>query len=202
MKLIDILVRELPKRGCWPVGVDNITQYKCGGLCFNSSDGCCIDACPDISLEPHEDGFPDWAYGVKVTREQYEAALASSNTEWNGEGLPPVGCECEFQAEDGSWGVGTVLYVGRMRVFWLCHEDGFEYNADIEPREFRPIRSEADKKKEEVLSQIANAIIGAQIANAIIGDVPDTGMATAAMYAERIYGAIKSGKFTGVKLED
>ncbi|MDO2432930.1 hypothetical protein Q2V57_15320 [Enterobacter bugandensis] len=42
-----------------------------------------------------------------------------------------------------------------------------------------------DKKRCDAISQISNAIIG---------DVPDTGMATAAMYAERIYDAIKSGK--------
>lgn len=42
-----------------------------------------------------------------------------------------------------------------------------------------------DKKRNDAISQISNAIIG---------DVPDTGMATASMYAERVYDAIKSGK--------
>ncbi len=30
----------------------------------------------------------------KVVMMDYEAALAARKTEWNGEGLPPVGCRC------------------------------------------------------------------------------------------------------------
>ncbi|HGH4643597.1 TPA: hypothetical protein ACJIWE_000722 [Enterobacter roggenkampii] len=70
--------------------------------------------------------------------------------EWDGEGLPPVGCECEFKANDGSWGIGTVLCVGKNRIFWLCHEDGDEYTSEVNPQEFRPVRSEANKKRDEV----------------------------------------------------
>lgn len=171
MKLIDILVRELPKRGCWPVGVDNITQYKCGGLCFNSFDGCCIDACPDISLEPHEDGFPDWAYGVKVTREQYEAALASSKPEWDGEGLPPVGCECElsntveFYTHSGStdFDEGTAVIVGGTVNFGLgdfvaVKVKGTNCITDINPCFLRPIRSEADKKRDAAIEELVRLI--------------------------------------------
>lgn len=107
--------------------------------------------------------------------------------EWDGEGLPPVGFECMVRGEIGDDGwyeckvIAHTFFDGyNCAVFQTestvsCSSEGY----------FRPIRSEADKKKEAVLSQIANAIIG---------DVPDTGMATAAMYAERIYGAIKSGK--------
>ena len=69
------------------------------------------------------------------------AAIAAGKPEWNGEGLPPVGCECEFKANDGGWGIGTVICVGKSRIFWLCHEDGDEYTSEVNPQEFRPIRS-------------------------------------------------------------
>lgn len=178
MKLIDILVQELPKRGGWPDGIEGIWQDY-DGLIRPGEFGWNHDQIAEDHRRKHEDAH------VKINRKQYEAALAASKPEWDGEGFPPVGCECEFKDNDGGWGIGTVLCVGKNRIFWLCHEDGDEYTSEVNPQEFRPISSEADKKKEAVLSQIANAIIG---------DVPDTGMATAAMYAERIYDAIKSGK--------
>lgn len=86
------------------------------------------------------------------------AAIAAGKPEWNGEGLPPVGCECEFKANDGGWGIGTVLCVGKSRIFWLCHEDGDEYTSEVNPQEFRPIRSEADKKRDEVTQSILDIL--------------------------------------------
>lgn len=102
---------------------------------------------------------------------------SASTPEWDGEGLPPVGCECEFKANDGGWGIGTVLCVGKNRIFWLCHEDGDEYTSEVNPREFRPIRSEADKKKERVVDEIMSWIHYAGRTE-----------------VELIYDAIKSGK--------
>ncbi|WP_313327682.1 hypothetical protein [Enterobacter oligotrophicus] len=185
MKLIEILVHELPKRGGWPDDAEYCWQdwdkeIRPGSKGF----GFYINELAENNRSKGEEN-PVPGDDNCVTREQYEAALAAIKTEWDGEGLPPVGVECEFKANDGSWGIGTVLCVGKNRIFWLCHEDGDEYTSEVSPREFRPIRSEAGKKKEALLSQIASAIIG---------DVPDTGIATAAMYAERIYDAIKSGK--------
>lgn len=129
----------------------NVVGWSVPGV-KNSTDGNgCLMQFNPIDLKEN------WSECI-VTREQYEAALAASKKEWDGECLPPVGCDCEFQAEDGSWGVGTVLCVGNLRVFWLCHEDGMEYNAEIEPREFRPIRSEADKKRDEAIESITSLI--------------------------------------------
>lgn len=157
MKLIDVLVRELPKYGGWPVGVGDIEMLSDGTIYFDG------DEAPDsFKLTQCEDGWSRLKsardYSNAVTREQYEAALAASKTEWDGYGLPPVGVECEFKANDGSWGIGTVLCVGKNRIFWLCHEDGDEYTSEVSPREFRPIRSEADKKKEDVEKSIADAL--------------------------------------------
>lgn len=106
--------------------------------------------------------------------------------EWDGEGLPPVGCECEFKANDGGWGIGTVLCVGKNRIFWLCHEDGDEYTSEVNPQEFRPIRSEADKKKYATIEEMLSTFFGAP-------PVEEPNEIDRVAMAE-LYDAIKSGK--------
>lgn len=105
MKLVDILVEELPKRGGWPEGVVAITQDSDKAINnYKTADG----------LETNEHGT--WRYSSAwegysllasdspclasdydtaiITREQYEAALAAKNDgwiEWGG-GECPVPC--------------------------------------------------------------------------------------------------------------
>lgn len=112
---------------------------------------------------------------------------------WDGVGLPTVGYECEFNAEDGSWGSGTVLFVGEKRIFWRCHEDNMEYNCEISPPEFRPIRSEADKKRHKAASSIQELFDS-------YGD--DAGNEELSRFGERLIEKIAAGKIPGVKLED
>lgn len=82
MKLIDLLVKELPKRGGWPEGALNATQDKDGEVCFSAG------AVPEFGYAAWAGG--DWCgnefYTIRasdyataiVTREQYEASLAAS----------------------------------------------------------------------------------------------------------------------------
>ena len=108
---------------------------------------------------------------------------------WDGVGLPPVGCEVEFKASDGSWGAGTVLFVGEKRIFWRCHEDNMEYNCEISPPEFRPIRSEADKNRDAFVNYLHC----------------DESLGMHRLFkstAEALYNLIAAGKIPGVKLED
>ncbi|ELY4440302.1 hypothetical protein SMZ43_003984 [Cronobacter dublinensis] len=97
-----------------------------------------------------------------VTSEQYEAAIAAAQQPvWDGTGLPPVGCECEalYDSEDETW----------FRVKILCRDGGcvigrfiegdkknhlFQYTSE---RSFRPIRSEADKKRAAGVTALAKA---------------------------------------------
>ena len=55
------------------------------------------------------------------------------------------------------------------------------------------IKKEREKKKKE------RAITS--LRNAICGEVPDTGMATAEMYATRAYEAIAAGNIPGIRIE-
>lgn len=152
MTLLELLVQELPKRGGWPDGAIKMSQDYDGEVwCWRGHDYGKVNSFDRLVeiADNHRKQGKDEDSGCFVTRKQYEAALAASKPEWDGEGLPPVGCECEFKADDGSWGVGAVLCVGKSRIFWLCHEDGDEYTSDINPKEFRPIRSEEDKKRDD-----------------------------------------------------
>ncbi len=82
MKLIDLLVKELPKRGGWPDGALNATQDKDGQVCFSAG------AVPEFGYVAWEGGdwlgnefyatrASDYAYAI-ITCEQYESALAAS----------------------------------------------------------------------------------------------------------------------------
>ena len=72
MKLIDILVQELPKRGGWPDDVNFVEQSN-GGMLFDV-----VDMSKDYLFRMHEFEIADDWYTSTITREQYEAALAGS----------------------------------------------------------------------------------------------------------------------------
>ena len=92
MKLKELLVQELPKRGGWPKDAEfaHFNGVQIGFYMVNRATF-----------------YPPWTIGLsvstcedKVTRTQYEAALAvSQKVEWDGEELPPVGCECLTHAK-------------------------------------------------------------------------------------------------------
>lgn len=78
--------------------------------------------------------------------------------EWNGEGLPPVGCRVEVKADDfeGGWLVIDVVYVHNGEVVGIVQSENEYLNDRLEKfsagynrAEFRPVRSEADKKRDE-----------------------------------------------------
>lgn len=75
MKLIDLLVKELPKLGGWPENVTYIGQDYDRELMFygrgNVASGIIID---ELAIDHRKSG----EIGVKITREQYESALAAS----------------------------------------------------------------------------------------------------------------------------
>ncbi len=203
MKLIDILVRDISKHGGWPHGVDNITQYSTGELCFNSIGGGCIESCTGIFLEPHEDGYPDWAFGTKVTREQYEAALAASKPEWDGEGLPPVGCRVEVKADDfeGGWLVIDVVYVHNGEVVGIVQSENEYLNDRLEKfsagynrAEFRPIRPEEDRRRDasiQEMIELIDSLVGER-ANPVHGKKS---------VAEKFYDAIAAGKIPHICID-
>ncbi|UAW58715.1 hypothetical protein ASO78B_011 [Escherichia phage vB_EcoS_ASO78B] len=207
MKLIDLLVKELPKRGGWPHNALSITQDDDGSLCVWDTNN------------PHYDGF-SWKHhtgnslvhywhGIEdiplscdhresiVTYWQYKAALAASQKPtWNGEGVPQVGCECEYSLNAGKtwWKCKIDYIVGTQGVVMLCDTfEGVQYvkfSSYGGTLKFRPIRTEADKKRERICDAIYGALTKAERQHNRSDE------------AEAVYDAIAAGKIPGVKLDD
>lgn len=201
MKLIDLLVKELPKRGGWPHNALSITQDDDGSLCVWDTN------------DPHHDGF-SWKHhtgnsllyywhGINavplscdhresiVTYWQYKAALAESQKPaWNGEGLPPVGVECESkQFAQIDWREFKVVAVENGHVFGFWH-DNVGACLDSTHWMFRPLRTESERKHEAALESICAVL------EMVAQDYKREDE------AKLIYEAIAAGKITGVKLDD
>lgn len=209
MKLIDLLVQELPKRGGWPDGAEIAVQDADSQICFSShsdvyankeqTDWYGGDWGDGDWSNPFIDTIADDRYECIVTRDQYESALAASQKPaWNGEGLPPVGCECEYLDNNGKWYPVTIKYASDQLVVIsgvtkiLGVEQGTEIAKDIiiDKPQFRPLRTEAERKHEAVLESICAVL------EMVAQDYKREDE------AKLIYEAIAAGKIPGVKLED
>lgn len=194
MKLIDLLVQELPKRGGWPDGAEYARVTGFGGekilvdfifpAAYNKlSYSIGIIACHLI------DAVADVDYHM-IRRDLYESALAASQKPaWDGEGLPPVGCECEVSVDGGrSW--CTYRAINEKNGFRLIEignlTEEFQNNNWI----FRPLRTEAERKHEAVLESICAVL------EMVTQDYKREDE------AKLIYEAIAAGKIPGVKLDD
>lgn len=216
MKLIDLLVRDLPKRGGWPEGCVEISQDTDGSVCIWKAHG----ARSDSGFWGHHSGVGLLQYwsGIHamsasedagesiITREQYEAVLAESKMQWDGEGFPPVGCECEYKdTGTGEWmpveikysSSQIVVFSGRIRF----RESAVEISKDvvIDNPQFRPIRSEADKKRAKGV--IALSRVDPNVVPFEYGDRLTNGSLIGSSWYE-LYDAIAAGKVDGIKLED
>ncbi|HHL0251476.1 TPA: hypothetical protein ACQZPM_005114 [Klebsiella pneumoniae] len=105
---------------------------------------------------------------------------------WDGEGKPTIGTKCEHHSGD-QWEVVTIAGIHENLVtgftdYWMVKEDGSSYTVG-NPYRFRPVRSEADKKRDEAVKAIML-----------------TGWCQSA--AEEVYDLVAAGKVPGIKLED
>lgn len=194
MKLIDLLVQELPKRGGRPDGA-----VEAGFLCSNTTlyfidaNGDCLSEwCIEMDSEVEDND-------IEISKDQYESALAASQKPaWNGEGLPPVGCECEYRDNNGEWYPVTIKYASDQLVVIyritkiLGVEQGTEIAKDIiiDKPQFRPLRTESERKHEAVLESICAVL------EMVAQDYKREGE------VKLIYEAIAAGKIPGVKLDD
>lgn len=210
MKLIDLLVKELPKRGGWPNGANYAVQDADGTVKFaktltylhylagewrsneNGHDWIHRD-------KPFEGNFvTEWTaddnHSAVISMARYECEISKKETgkqsadEWNGEGLPPVGCECEYISNGTSWGKVKVIGLDGEKI--VIRPSGEIYYA-ITPSNkdvFIPFRTEEEKKRDIVVGAIKELFKH--------GDDPRIDDATL------IFNAIAAGKIPGVKLDD
>lgn len=260
MKLIDILVEELPKRGGWPKRANCITQdpdkrvepATCQPGVAKFNPGCWHWFLNSSRIGGFSANIlaSDYATAI-ITRQQYEAALAAKNDGWidwgggecpveegalvdvkyrdgaikkglralipnsgrsasrlfwvkdnlptdifayrlhqpqeaeqakaddeadlnecigqgaaqvwNGEGLPLVGCECEYLDSNTGWYPVTIKYASNQIVV-ICGTDkifGEELeiarDVQLDKPQFRPISTEAERKRDAIISIIDKA---------------------------------------------
>lgn len=207
MKLIDLLVQELPKRGGWPDGAEYARVSGFGGekilveflfperynkLSYSIGIIAChlIDAGVDCQM---------------IRRHSYEAALAAlQKPAWNGEGLPPVGEKVEFFINPkfgyrNAWipDVGTEMEVVAHKTTTdgndvaVCYwdEGGAGRSCCFVPESLKPARTESERKHEAVLESICAVL------EMVAQDYKRSDE------AKLIYEAIAAGKIPGVKLD-
>lgn len=200
MKLIDLLVRELPKRGGWRENWVSVTQDSDGYLCcwkyddpkYNGFGWGHISGkgLSGYFLFDDDDGLScDNAESI-VTIDQYQSALAASQkVEWV-DGLPPVGVECEAKfrdADNAEWVYFRCVGVDCGVAFGWAGKEAVTLGKGS--YEFRPLRTEAERKRDD--------------AKKAISELRDRdGYKLAACMIDPIYDAIAAGKIPGVKLED
>lgn len=221
MKLIDILVQELPKLGGWPDKADFAVQnYRDGGIKFGKKP---IEiaisekwnnelwqgkwnfsnqydfTCHEVSTDCRE---------VIVLRGDYEAALAASKHEWNGEGKPPVGAEVEcicneFPNDGREKLLGHILYSGEYTIL-KTYQTNNQHHVPVESVfqtkgwAIIPIRSEADKKREKGVVALATA--DPKVAPFKYGEKTSHGELIGSAWYD-LYDAIAAGKVPGIRIE-
>lgn len=170
MKLIDIVIQELPKRGGWPEKAACVVQDADTQICFSAKiDGLSRPGTGWIGgkwdgswINFFSNHLADDSSTSIITREQYESALAASKKGWNGAFPIPAGTEVEvhFEGDDSRvWTQFRVEYMrGEIVVLYDYRIDSVDaYNNKT--LNFRPIHSEADKKRDEVIASIKTMLM-------------------------------------------
>lgn len=190
MTLLEILVRDLPKLGGWPDGAVFVAQEE-GGYLWSFTYKPQKD-CDDEWMDESHHGYHTEVGKIReasdhnistITREQYEAALAAVEPEWNGDGLPPVGVNCEIK-RIADWMLVTIKFISTNHTVFTTF-GGTEDCYQTCSLQFRPIRSEADKKRDESINVIAELCRSS---------------ASNGHSAELIYDAISAGKIPHLKI--
>lgn len=185
MKLIDLLVREtLSGHFKWPEKANKMHQDYDGELCPDF--GYRNLYIKDVAENHRERGVSGCELGDEffVTREQYEAALAAAQQPvWNGDGLPPVGCKVERSLCGDRWSKCEIIFISNETVVVKFKRGEVAYR--VNEVKFRPIRSEADKKRDAAIGAIDLELL-------LVRNPSKT--------AEAIYEVIAAGKVPGVKI--
>lgn len=185
MKLIDLLVQELPKRGGWPLNVKSLEQ--CHDGCIQSFEG---PAEYHVRLPLAE----DWESVVQYV--DYKNVL--DKLVWSGDGLPTVGTEIEVDSPRLGWAKAKVVAVTDT---WLiskydngvesavCHRSKSSSGVWVDHYgSFRPIKNEAEIKREKVIASMRKSVTNYNKTDVI-------------QALEQVYDAIVAGKIIGVKIE-
>lgn len=191
MKLIDLLIQELPKRGGWPEGAVKIHQDYDGETWawLNHDSPELLFTLGKIATNARKFGEREKRENM-VTSKEYESALAASQKPaWNGEGLPPVGCECECYVDEGIIHCIAVGYDFDGKAVVMRNVPARKYfSIQANSGRIKPLRTEAERKRDAAVEAMQREA--------------DDGDNWIYSEYEIIYDAIAAGKIPGVKVED
>lgn len=123
------------------------------------------------------------------------------SVEWNGDALPPEGCECEVKSGKNSWALCRVVHSSSAGVAFVYLEEpsaevSSRYIGVIDsipyhhaPDYFRPIRTEAERKRSDICDKIYGAMCKAERKD------------NRSDMAEAVYDAIATGKIPQITLK-
>ncbi|MAG68374.1 MAG: hypothetical protein Tp138OMZ00d2C19078221_26 [Prokaryotic dsDNA virus sp.] len=183
-KFVTILAREL---GEWPENQTFATQDPDKEVRFN-------DSRHDFyASELADDAGEDYGEGVEVTREMWQAERERlSAPEWDGEGLPGVGVECEYRSGyvERPYTYSSCRIIAHfegesgdtLAAFTHVSHDGVVQVSRGAAGLFRPIKSQRDKWIEAACESMKDARF----------TMPNTDVAPmdlAALYAGALYDA-------------
>ena len=138
----------------------------------------------------HHDGH---TYSNIIAYRLHQPEQEAWNAVWDGEGLPPVGTECELKFDHWSeWERCNILCIGERRVFVrqvTRSDEIFEGAMSLDGVMFRPIRTEAERKRDE-------------FTDACIDLDSSQDWSHSMDYFRGLYNAIAAGKIPGIKLEE
>lgn len=80
--------------------------------------------------------------------------------EWNGESLPPLGCVCEIAPpiHDAGTKVRVLCYDENAAICRILEGDRLHSLCQLEVTEIRPVRTEAERKREETMADLQFAL--------------------------------------------
>lgn len=208
MKLIDILLSKESEGWTWPENsIKCLQDHDCEVRFFDHKGFNHSMSFLSTILSDKYRNFgvssEDLSHDYFVTREQYEAALAASKVPvWDGEGMPPIGCEVEvyhhpnYGIPEYSAAPGTQAKVVSHQtttdgndvavIYW--DENGGGKSGVFVADCLRTIRTAAERKRDRAVEEMFHAM--------------PPGKSPGVDIREIIYDAIAAGKITGIKLED
>ncbi len=156
-----------------------------------------------LTKEPSDYLAPAWK-GIMADGEKYhviESAWEFEPIEWSGEGIPPVGIDIEYRFPNARYrsdfSRGKVLAYGAEKVFMEHWSSKNEFIQPLDNIEFRPLRSEADKKRENGVLSLAKAA-GAMPFR--YGETLSDGELLGSSWYE-LYDKIAAGEVAGIRID-
>jgi hypothetical protein len=97
--------------------------------------------------------------------------------EYDGTGLPPVGCECEVKGAVENWCKCEIVAHHKGRAVFFCDHWAHESDYDALPAtQFRPIRSQAERVRDAAIDHAFSKLTEFKEARQVLGDLYDAGL--------------------------